>query len=420
MNSIFVNMYLLFVVLIQFLLLSVKATPAINPLSQRGIIFPKECFDECFTDDSQRTKGNCRRMEECPSAMKKWIEKRESPKTCYFVKFDHFVCCEPETPLPEISTTVPPETLPPTANPYTAAPLIKRRSQEACEIYNRVDPLNENDIALVIQVVGGTATRYREFPFMAALGWRSNFDDKIIYYRCGGALISERFVLTAAHCIDFGGDPPNQVRLGGDNLTLTEGEDLRVRRVILHPEYDSSTDYNDIALLELETPAKSELKPACLWQQPELTNTLVTAIGYGQTKFAGLSSAQLLKVRLQLVSNDICRFHYSSEQLSRGLLDSQMCAGDDSGERDTCQGDSGGPLIMRQGLLSYVVGITSHGQGCASGPPTVYTRVSSFLDWIEGHVWPQGVQRQEPQKQNLEGASKAPSTSPQFDLRVMI
>ncbi|KAH8344574.1 hypothetical protein KR067_000246, partial [Drosophila pandora] len=380
---------------------SVKATPAINPLSQRGIIFPKECFDECFTDDSLRTKGNCRRMEECPSAMKRWIEKRESPKTCYFVKFDHYVCCEQE-----ISTT-PPETPPPTAKPYTAAPLIKRRSQEACESY--MEPLKENDITLVIQVVGGTATRYREFPFMAALGWRSNFDDKTIYYRCGGALISERFVLTAAHCIDFGGDPPNQVRLGGDNLTLTEGEDLRVRRVILHPEYDSSTDYNDIALLELETPAKSKLKPVCLWQQPELTNSQVTAIGYGQTSFAGLSSAQLLKVRLQLVSNDICRFHYSSEQLSRGLLDSQMCAGDDSGERDTCQGDSGGPLIMRQGLVSYVVGITSHGQGCASGPPTVYSRVYSFLDWIEGHVWPQ--KQQDP--------SKAP-TSPEFDLRVMI
>jgi len=55
-------------------------------------------------------------------------------------------------------------------------------------------------------------------------------------------------------------EPPSQVRLGGDNLTLAEGEDLPIRRVIVHPEYNANTAYNDIALLELETAAKPELK----------------------------------------------------------------------------------------------------------------------------------------------------------------
>lgn len=75
----------------------------------------------------------------------------------------------------------------------------------ACYFYNNLQKVSGNELTFVFSVVGGMPTRYREYPFMAALGWRSNFDDKTIYYRCGGALISEIFVMTAAHCIDFGG-----------------------------------------------------------------------------------------------------------------------------------------------------------------------------------------------------------------------
>lgn len=204
------------------------------------------------------------------------------------------------------------------------------------------------------------------------------------------------------------------MRLGGDNLTLTEGEDISIRRVIIHPDYSASTAYNDIALLELETAAKPELKPTCIWTQKEVTNTLVTAIGYGQTSFAGLSSAQLLKVPLKSVSNEECQHHYQKDQLAQGVLGTQMCAGDITGERDTCQGDSGGPLLMQDGLLGYVVGITSLGQGCASGPPSVYTRVSSFVDWIEGIVWPAQQVTNAPQPNQMT------SFSPEFDLRATI
>ncbi|EDW51340.1 GM21214 [Drosophila sechellia] len=369
-------------------LLAVHATPAISPQSLRGIIFPKETFDECQLDDVARTKGTCRRMEYCPSALNGWLERRESPKTCYFVRFDHYVCCAP-----------------------AAAPIVTRSSQQACNELNKVSKVKESD-EFFVSVVGGKPTRPREFPFMAALGWRSNFDQRI-YYRCGGALIANNFVLTAAHCADLGGEPPSQVRLGGDNLTLTEGEDISIRRVIIHPDYSASTAYNDIALLELETAAKPELKPTCIWTQKEVANTLVTAIGYGQTSFAGLSSAQLLKVPLKSVSNEECQPHYQKDQLAQGVLGTQMCAGDITGERDTCQGDSGGPLLMQDGLLGYVVGITSLGQGCASGPPSVYTRVSSFVDWIEGIVWPVQQVTNTPKPIQM-------ATSPEFDLRATI
>ncbi|XP_022208594.2 serine protease snake [Drosophila obscura] len=376
------------------------AKPAISPLSQRGIIFPKESFDDCFLDDARQLAGSCKLMQDCPPALKRWLDKRESPKTCYFVKFDHYICCEPDKqPLIDTTTTTTERpTLPPLTSPK------KRPSVLACYDYNNVIQLNERDITFVVSVVGGKPTAYREFPYMAALGWRSNFDERI-YYRCGGALISPTYVLTAAHCIDFGGALPSQVRLGGDNLTLADGEDFNIKRVVIHPEYNATAAYNDIALLELQLNDQLQapsLRPTCLWSEHELADPELIAIGYGQTRFAGLSSSQLLKVPLQHVDNEQCQIHYPAETLSLGVVATQLCAGDVTRQRDTCQGDSGGPLIMQNGPIGYVVGITSLGQGCASGPPSVYTRVSSFVSWIEGIVWPERM----PQ-----------GPAPEFDLR---
>ncbi|ALC49079.1 spirit [Drosophila busckii] len=350
------------------------ATPAIRPQSQRGIIFPKESYDECWLDGQQQKAGSCKRLEDCPVALERWQREKKMPKTCYFVKFEQFVCCEEETK----------PTLP---------ALEQRRSSVECE----------GSMLFGISVVGGKPTSFREFPHMAALAWPSNVAGNNLY-RCGGTLIAPNFVLTAAHCINFGGQAPSMVRLGGDNLTLSMGEDYKIRRVFTHPNYDDRTAYNDIALLELEGRAPFRLRPACLWETPALPVQNLTAVGYGSTSFTGLSSAQLLKVNLQHVERTACQPFYPTDVLASGLASSQLCAGDSSGLSDTCQGDSGGPLLLSMGKTWYVVGITSIGQGCASGPPSIYTRVSSYLDWIENIVWPKDSAQLQQQ--------------PDFDLRV--
>ncbi|XP_037932772.1 serine protease snake-like [Teleopsis dalmanni] len=243
---------------------------------------------------------------------------------------------------------------------------------------------NPQDIRYLIY---GDPTEPGEFRYMVALGWSSITESPIIY-RCGGALITKRFVLTAAHCTDFEGASPTFVRVGGSNLTDTNGSDIKIKKIIVHPTFDYVSSYNDIALIELQEESNKSI--VCLWSKPEVPNINVIAIGYGHTKFGGEGSDQLLKADLNIVSNKICGTHYTpdSEYVQQGILGTQICAGDPEHLRDTCQGDSGGPIIIKYNTQDYIVGITSFGQGCAGQPPSVYTRISAYIDWIENIVWP--------------------------------
>jgi secreted trypsin-like serine protease len=106
----------------------------------------------------------------------------------------------------------------------------------------------------------------------------------------------------------------------------------------------------------------------------------------------GNASEKLIKVRLNVVPNEECNHSYQGKRKSpKGVIQSQMCAKSKGAiVMDTCQGDSGGPLQIKllgqNELIPFLVGVTSFGIGCASGSPSVYTRVSSYIDWIETEV----------------------------------
>lgn len=257
-------------------------------------------------------------------------------------------------------------------------------------------PKCDNIIKLI---VGGNVTKPGEFPHMAAIGWRLGGE---ISFNCGGSLISNQFLLTAAHCyVEIDGQFPSMVRLGDQNLVRQDDGakpiDVDIERFIRHPSFKRNQGlYNDIALIKLiETVQFTNfIRPACLYDQLQVNAEQAIATGFGLTEDHGDKSDELLKVSLNIYSNDQCSKDYAnSRQLRQGIMQSQMCVGYTAGGRDTCQGDSGGPLqITKQEnhCVFYIIGITSFGQTCGSPVPAIYSRVAAFLDWIEPIVWGQG------------------------------
>ncbi|XP_055597463.1 serine protease snake-like [Uranotaenia lowii] len=252
--------------------------------------------------------------------------------------------------------------------------------------------LSYNCSKTVELIVGGEAAKPHEFPHHALLGWPREDDEDEYQFLCGGTLISDWFVLTAAHCIM---ESPAIVRLGEHVLSDEDRlhADFSVDDVILHPAYKFGASYNDIALVKLEHKVNfvKHIRPACLWTGSSFNFTKVVATGYGHTTFAAANQTDVLhKVGLDLLDTQKCEDQYRGhKKFKKGLIDNQICIGSHEGNKDTCQGDSGGPvqvLTDPKGCMYHVIGITSTGSGCGLAPG-VYTRVSSYIDWIESEVW---------------------------------
>lgn len=290
----------------------------------------------------------------------------------------------------------------------------QRRSAQKCEEYSRLATRSGVFTSLSIMastqkvsiptcsystalIVGGQVTKAGEFPHMAAVGWTNN--SKVVDWKCGGSLISEQFILTAGHCSSAHGISPDIVRLGDQNLVRqddsAEPQEYQIASVTPHPNYRHSSNYYDIALIRLvrRVTFTRFVRPACLWQKGSINSTKAVATGWGQVQFAGGRSDDLRKVSLNIIDNSDCRQLYeTSKQLRRGIVKSQMCAGYLQGGKDTCHGDSGGPIQVitpKNQCVFHIIGITSFGIACAAAnTAAVYTRVSSYVDWIESIVWP--------------------------------
>ncbi|XP_069360515.1 venom protease-like [Maniola hyperantus] len=262
--------------------------------------------------------------------------------------------------------------------------------------------------------IGGRNALPGEFPHMGALGWKAVAGSWV--FKCGASLISSKFMLTAAHCskstpldTNIVSLDPEIVRLGDKNIIDTWSNglnpiDAKILNIIVHPKYKAPKKYFDIAIIELEEERffTSNVQPACLWSEFDTSKlgTSATLTGWGVIETARrLTSPTLQAAVVDIIDSELCNnlLKQSCNRQWCGIQEHQICAGKLAGGVDACQGDSGGPLQVKinlpesgEGSMHFVIGVTSFGIGCARpNLPGVYTRVSSFVDWIEGIVWPE-------------------------------
>jgi trypsin len=228
-------------------------------------------------------------------------------------------------------------------------------------------------------IVGGDDARIGEFPFQVSIQYK-NGD-----HFCGGTLIRTNWVLTAAHCLDISKERIEVLVGLHDRRNKQDAEIFSVKRMIKHKKYNKQDIEFDIALIELQ--GHSKYSPIELNSEDiefsSFDSPMAWVSGWGVIREgANFLPYVLQKVQLPLVNFELC----NSKSFYNGKLKNHMiCAGFKNGGKDSCQCDSGGPLfLITENFKTLQIGIVSYGEGCARPQKFgVYTKVSSFLDWID-------------------------------------
>ena len=234
------------------------------------------------------------------------------------------------------------------------------------------------------RVIGGQDSSADAWPWMVALVYSWIEDDSTEAQFCGGALVGEQHILTAAHCVDGMWPQDIQVMVGIADLPFGPGERLDISGVVIHPDYNPDTNEHDLALIKLKEPLNSPTVALAIEEVGNRTPAIL--LGWGQMD----PDWPILPVRLQeatvlLGSDSVCigelgRYFKPASMLCAGVLS------DVPGKqpRDACYGDSGSPLIIPTGADGWkVIGVASWGFGCANPRARgVYAEVPAHIDFV--------------------------------------
>ncbi|XP_018424271.1 PREDICTED: chymotrypsin-C-like [Nanorana parkeri] len=241
----------------------------------------------------------------------------------------------------------------------------------------------------VSRVVNGEDTVPKSWPWQISLQYQGS--SGAWGHTCGGTLISDTWVLTAAHCISSSN--VYRVFLGKYSLQTADEEGsiaISPEKIIVHERWNSFLIQNDIALIKLSKPAplSDSIQPACLPANGALlaNNADSFVTGWGRLYTNGPIADNLQQALLPVVDYATCS---RSDWWSWQVRDTMVCAGGD-GIVSACNGDSGGPLNVLGANGSWEVhGVVSFGSGISCNyekKPTVFTRVSAFIGWINDKI----------------------------------
>jgi len=244
------------------------------------------------------------------------------------------------------------------------------------------------------QITHGRIATPGEAPYQVSLQW--GIPPLLKYsHMCGGSVLNERWILTAGHCITmtpkFG---KMRVAIGKQVINKVE-ESEQVSEILyklVHKDYANGVAPHDIALLKLKTPLfmTKRVQTVRIPSQDEEFSGQATLTGWGST--GGLIFPKLPKelqvAEVPLVDYDTCYSAIRALDTKAALYPTQVCSGPLGGDVSACSGDSGGPLVSYDSEGRPVqVGIVSWGfMPCGKGAPSVYTRVSSYADWINEKI----------------------------------
>ncbi|XP_025829982.1 brachyurin-like isoform X2 [Agrilus planipennis] len=233
--------------------------------------------------------------------------------------------------------------------------------------YNRVSG-HRDDIERMI--INGQKADIKDYPYQVIL-YYNNYD------KCGGSIIAEQFILTAAHCLQSDEASKYMVKAGVSNID-EDGQERKAVELFIHEDFSFDEPEFDIAIVQVDEPFEFSNAVRIIKlpndDQSAKAGDIVTVTGFGLThspEAPGNETGDLYFIDVPIASPKECSKHIKSDKM--------ICIVSNTPPRKgTCYGDSGGPMMKDD----YLVGIVSLGFGCDTGEPEYFTSVTYFLQWI--------------------------------------